>query len=72
MSRQFKVEEIKGPLIILDDVQNVAFEEVVEIELDDGSTRVLVVSLKLKVLVLLFKYLKDFLDFPKTTPIHVY
>ena len=40
MSRQFKgLKEIKGPLIILDDVQNVAFEEVVEIELDDGSTR---------------------------------
>jgi V/A-type H+-transporting ATPase subunit B len=40
MSRQFKgLKEIKGPLIILDDVQDVAFEEVVEIELEDGTTR---------------------------------
>ena len=40
MSRQFKgLKEIRGPLIILDDVQDVAFEEVVEIELEDGSTR---------------------------------
>ena len=40
MSRQFKgLKEIKGPLIILDDVQDVAFEEVVEIELEDGSVR---------------------------------
>lgn len=40
MSRQFKgLKEIKGPLIILDDVQDVAFEEVVEIELEDGATR---------------------------------
>ncbi|NTW91695.1 MAG: V-type ATP synthase subunit B, partial [Erysipelotrichaceae bacterium] len=40
MSRQFKgLKEIKGPLIILDDVQDVAFEEVVEIEIEDGTTR---------------------------------
>jgi len=40
MSRQFKgLKEIRGPLIILDDVQDVAFEEVVEIELEDGATR---------------------------------
>ena len=37
MSIQFKgLREIKGPLIILDQIKDVGFEEVVEIELEDG------------------------------------
>jgi len=40
MSRQYVgLKEIKGPLIVLDHVKDVGFEEVVEIALDDGSTR---------------------------------
>ena len=40
MSRQYiGLKEIKGPLIILDQVEDVSFEEVVEIELENGSTR---------------------------------
>ena len=40
MSTQYLgLKEIKGPLIILDHVSDVGFEEVVEIELEDGSTR---------------------------------
>lgn len=40
MSVQYKgLKEIKGPLIVLDGIQNVGFEEVVEIELDNGSIR---------------------------------
>lgn len=40
MSVQYKgLKEIKGPLIVLDGIQNVGFEEVVEIVLENGSTR---------------------------------
>ena len=40
MSIQYKgLKEIKGPLIVLDNIQNVGFEEMVEIELENGSTR---------------------------------
>ena len=40
MSIQYKgLKEIKGPLIVLDHIQDVGFEEVVEIELEDGSYR---------------------------------
>ena len=40
MSRQYiGLKEIKGPLIILDQVEDVGFEEVVEIELENGTTR---------------------------------
>ncbi len=40
MSIQFKgLREIKGPLIILDQIKDVGFEEVVEIELEDGTIR---------------------------------
>jgi len=40
MSTQYLgLKEIKGPLVILDHVSDVSFEEVVEIELEDGSTR---------------------------------
>ncbi|MEI7668319.1 MAG: V-type ATP synthase subunit B, partial [Erysipelotrichaceae bacterium] len=40
MSRQYiGLKEIKGPLIVLDNVKDVGFEEVVEIALEDGSTR---------------------------------
>ena len=40
MSTQYLgLKEIKGPLVILDHVSDVGFEEVVEIELEDGSTR---------------------------------
>lgn len=33
------VKEISGSLIVLDDVKNASFEEIVEIRLDDGATR---------------------------------
>ncbi len=33
------VKEISGSLIVLDDVKNASFEEIVEIRLDDGTTR---------------------------------
>ena len=33
------VNEISGSLIVLDDVENASFEEVVDIRLDDGSQR---------------------------------
>lgn len=33
------VKEINGPLIVLDDVENASFEEVVDIRLDDGTMR---------------------------------
>ncbi len=33
------LEKINGPLIVLDDVQNASFEEMVEIHLQDGSRR---------------------------------
>ena len=40
MSLQFVgLKEIKGPLIVLDNVKDVGFEEVVEIAIDDGTTR---------------------------------
>jgi len=40
MSMQYKgLKEIKGPLIVLDNIRNVGFEEVVEIELENGSIR---------------------------------
>lgn len=40
MSLQYiGLEEINGPLIFLDDVDNVSFEEMVEIKLNNGSTR---------------------------------
>ena len=34
-----KIAEIKGPLVIVDDVQNAAFDELVEIETSDGTHR---------------------------------
>ncbi|PKK96486.1 MAG: V-type ATP synthase subunit B, partial [Tenericutes bacterium HGW-Tenericutes-3] len=33
------LDEIKGPLIFLDDVENVGYEEMVEIRLSNGSVR---------------------------------
>ncbi|HBN79998.1 MAG TPA: V-type ATP synthase subunit B, partial [Ruminococcaceae bacterium] len=33
------VKEINGSLIVLDDVENASFEEVVDIRLDDGTMR---------------------------------
>lgn len=40
MSQQYiGLKEIRGPLIILDQVTNVGFEDVVEIELEDGTSR---------------------------------
>ena len=33
------VKEINGSLIVLDDVENASFEEIVEIRLDDGTSR---------------------------------
>ena len=32
-----KIAEIKGPLVIVDDVENAAFDELVEIETRDGE-----------------------------------
>jgi len=40
MNIQYKgLKEIKGPLIVLDHIKDVGFEEVVEIELENGSIR---------------------------------
>ncbi|MFR3008805.1 MAG: V-type ATP synthase subunit B, partial [Pseudoruminococcus massiliensis] len=33
------VKEINGSLIVLDDVENASYEEMVDIRLDDGSIR---------------------------------
>ncbi|MFR8531451.1 MAG: V-type ATP synthase subunit B, partial [Anaeromassilibacillus sp.] len=33
------VKEINGSLIVLDDVENASFEEVVDIRMDDGTMR---------------------------------
>ncbi|MBP1561612.1 MAG: V-type ATP synthase subunit B [Oscillospiraceae bacterium] len=41
MSLQYVgLSEINGPLVVLDDVENVSYDEVVEIRLDDGSSRI--------------------------------
>ena len=32
-----KIAEIKGPLVIVDDVENAAFDELVEIETTEGE-----------------------------------
>lgn len=34
-----KIAEIKGPLVIVDDVENAAFDELVEIQTSDGQKR---------------------------------
>ena len=34
-----KIAEIKGPLVIVDDVENAAFDELVEIETNEGERR---------------------------------
>jgi len=34
-----KIAEIKGPLVIVDDVDNAAFDELVEIETNEGERR---------------------------------
>jgi len=34
-----KIAEIKGPLVVVDDVENAAFEELVEIQTTDGEKR---------------------------------
>ena len=34
-----KIAEIKGPLVIVDDVENAAFDELVEVETKDGERR---------------------------------
>ena len=40
MSLQYVgLSEINGPLVVLDDVDNASYDEVVEIRLDDGTTR---------------------------------
>ena len=38
------VKEINGSLIVLDDVENASFEEIVEIRLDDGTSCLLYTS----------------------------
>ncbi len=41
MSLQYVgLKEINGPLVVLDNVDNVAYDEVVDIRLDDGTTRI--------------------------------
>ena len=40
MSIQFVgLKEINGPLVVLDHVQDASFEEMVTLELEDGTTR---------------------------------
>ena len=40
MSLRYKgLSEINGPLVVLDHVQNASFDEIVELELENGSTR---------------------------------
>ena len=34
-----KIAEIKGPLVVVDDVENAAFDELVEVETTDGERR---------------------------------
>ena len=34
-----KIAEIKGPLVVVDDVENAAFDELVEIETTEGERR---------------------------------
>ncbi len=34
-----KIAEIKGPLVVVDDVDNAAFDELVEIETNEGEIR---------------------------------
>ena len=34
-----KIAEIKGPLVVVDDVENAAFDELVEVETKDGERR---------------------------------
>ena len=34
-----KIAEIKGPLVVVDDVTNAAFDELVEIQTTDGEKR---------------------------------
>ena len=34
-----KIAEIKGPLVVVDDVENAAFDELVEVETNDGERR---------------------------------
>ena len=34
-----KIAEIKGPLVVVDDVENAAFDELVEIETKEGERR---------------------------------
>ena len=34
-----KIAEIKGPLVVVDDVANAAFDELVEIETNEGERR---------------------------------
>lgn len=33
------LKEINGPLVVLDNVQGASFDEIVDIRLDDGTTR---------------------------------
>lgn len=41
MSLQYVgLKEINGPLVVLDNVDNVAYDEVVDIRLDDGTRRI--------------------------------
>lgn len=41
MSLQYVgLKEINGPLVVIDNVENASFDEVVEIRLDDGTTRI--------------------------------
>ena len=40
MIREYKtIREISGPLMVVDNVQGVTYDELAEIELTDGSTR---------------------------------
>lgn len=57
-----KIAEIKGPLVVVDDVENAAFDELVEVETKDGERR-LGKFLKLETAKQSFKSLKELLDY---------
>ena len=59
MSLQYVgLNEINGPLVVLDHVKGASYDEMVDIQLKDGTTRVICLF-KPKVKKLLFKHLRE-------------
>ena len=58
-----KIAEIKGPLVIVDDVENAAFDELVEVETKEGERRLGKFS-KLETVKQSSKSLRELLDYP--------